>query len=86
MRIEDLDDALRERLGLGDRAGVVVVDVDPEGPAASAGIEPGDVILEADRKPVASAAELETRIRSAGERLLLLVRRGGSTLFIAVSR
>ncbi|MBM4337739.1 MAG: PDZ domain-containing protein, partial [Deltaproteobacteria bacterium] len=86
MRIEDLDDALRERLGLGDRTGVVVVDVDPEGPAASAGIEPGDVVLEADRKPVASAAELEARIRGGGERLLLLVRRGGSTLFIAVSR
>ncbi len=41
LRVADLDDELRERLDLGDLAGVAVVEVDPDGPAASAGIEPG---------------------------------------------
>ncbi len=86
MRVENLDDELRKRLELGDLAGVAVVGVDPEGAAARAGIEPGDVILEADRRPVSSVAELESRIAEGGEGLLFLVRRGGSTLFIAVSR
>jgi hypothetical protein len=44
------------------------------------------VILEADRKPVATVGELDARIAEAGEGVLFLVRRGGSTLFIAVSR
>ncbi len=44
------------------------------------------MILETDRKPVSNAAEFEARIQAAGPRLLLLVRRGGSTLFIAISR
>ncbi len=86
LRVQDLDDELRERLELGDLSGVAVVELEPDGPAARAGIEPGDVILEADRKPVASARELESRIAAAGKSVLLLVRRGGSTLFIAVSR
>jgi serine protease Do len=86
MRVEDLDDELRKRLELGDLPGVAVVEVDPTGPAAHAGIEPGDVIVEADRKPVSSVAELESRIAQGGDSLLLLVRRGGSTLFIAVTR
>ena len=63
-----------------------VVEVTPDGPAARAGIEPGDVILEADRTPVASVAELESRIAAGGESILLLVRRAGSTVFIAVTR
>jgi len=86
MQVQELDDELREQLELGDLAGVAVVDLDPDGPAARAGIEPGDVIVEADRKPVGSVGELESRIAAAGENVLFLVRRGGSTLFIAVSR
>ncbi|MEX2208131.1 MAG: Do family serine endopeptidase [Myxococcota bacterium] len=86
MRVQDLDAELREQLELGELSGVAVVELDPEGAAARAGIEPGDVILEADRKPVASVRALESRIAEAGEGVLFLVRRGGATLFIAVSR
>jgi len=86
MRVANLDDELRERLELGDVAGVAVVEVAPDGPAARAGIEPGDVILEADRKPVTNLAEFEASVTAAGDSVLLLVRRAGSTLFIAVTR
>ncbi len=86
MRVGPIDDELRQSLGLGDLTGVAVLDVDPDGPAARAGIQPGDVIVEADRVPVASVAELEARISAGGQGLLFLVRRGASTIFIAVSR
>ena len=86
IRVQDIDDELREQFELGDTEGVAVVAVNPEGPAARAGIEPGDVIVEADRKLVRSAAELEKLIAGGGETILFLVRRGDSTLFIPVSR
>ncbi len=86
LQLEDIDAALRERLDLGDIEGVVVVDVDPSGPAGRAGIEPGDVIVEVDRQRVRSVAEIEERLARAGEAVLFLVRRGESTVFIAISR
>jgi len=86
MRVADLDDELRKRLDLGDARGAAVVEIEPDGPAARAGIEAGDVILEVDRQPVTSVAELEKHISAGGESLLFLVRRGGSTLFIGIAR
>jgi len=63
----------------------VVTDVDPSGPAAEAGIEPDDVILQVNREPVKSAAELRAALRSsAGRPSLLLLSRGGRSLFLAV--
>ena len=65
--------------------GVVVTEVDPAGPAAEAGIEPDDVILQVNREPVKSAAELRAALgRSAGRPALLLLSRGGRSLFLAV--
>jgi serine protease Do len=85
MRVEDLTPALKQRLGFeGD--GVVVTEVAPDGPAAPAGIRPGDVIVEADRKAVKSAAELERALDASGDRALLLVRRGESALYVAIDR
>jgi serine protease Do len=64
---------------------VVVTDVDPSGPAAEAGIEPEDVILQVNREPVKSASELRAALRhSAGRPALLLLSRGGRSLFLAV--
>jgi serine protease Do len=45
-------------LGLKSRAGAAVVSVGKDAPAAKAGIEPGDVIIEFNGKPVASRDEL----------------------------
>ncbi|MGH7290308.1 MAG: Do family serine endopeptidase, partial [Myxococcota bacterium] len=86
MRVADIDDALREQFELGDAEGVVVVLTDPAGLAAHAGIEPGDVLVEADRKPVESVAELDRLIAAGGDTLLFLVRRGDSTIFIPLNR
>jgi Do/DeqQ family serine protease len=69
-----------------DRQGLVVAGVDPNGPAADAGLQQGDLIEEANRQPVKSIEDLRAAIQSAGDRpLLLLVTRGDQgTIFITV--
>ena len=50
-----------EQFGLKERRGALVAQVPKDGPAAKAGIEPGDVITEVNGKPIANREEL-TRI------------------------
>jgi Do/DeqQ family serine protease len=75
--VAPLSPELASRAGLGkDAHGVVVQDVDPDGRAADAGIQSGDIILEVNRQPVQSVDELRTAVRRAAEKpTLLLVRR-----------
>jgi serine protease Do len=49
---------LVQDFGLKERAGAVVSTVRPNGPAAKAGVEPGDVIIEVNGKPIPSRDEL----------------------------
>ena len=49
------------RLGLGAPSGMLIDEVVPEGPAAEAGVRPGDVILSIDGKPVADEDSLRFR-------------------------
>jgi serine protease Do len=58
--------------------GALVTDVDPSGTAARAGVQPGDVILQVNRKKVESAGEARTelqKIKSGGTTMLLIWRR-----------
>ncbi len=50
-----------EQFGLKERRGALVAQVPKDGPAAKAGIQPGDVITEVNGKPIANRDEL-TRI------------------------
>ncbi|MGH8148878.1 MAG: DegQ family serine endoprotease [Steroidobacteraceae bacterium] len=52
------------------------------GPAASAGLMPGDIILGVDDKPVHSVDELESAAKSAGKTLALLIQRDGYQSFV----
>jgi Do/DeqQ family serine protease len=86
LRVEPLTPELVARLGLGSaQPGLVIVEVDPAGPAAGADLRPGDVIEEADRERVTGIEDLRGALRSLGERpLLLLINRGGQTIFAPV--
>jgi Do/DeqQ family serine protease len=65
--------------------GVEVTGLDPDGPAAEAGIREGDVLEEVNGMPVRSAADLRAAVaRSKDRPALLLVRRGDHTLYVAV--
>jgi S1-C subfamily serine protease len=84
--VEPLTPETATQLGLRrGTQGVVVTDVDPAGPAAEAGIQADDVVLEVNHQPVKSAAEFRAALgRSAGRPALLLLSRGGRSLFLAV--
>ena len=65
--------------------GVVVQDVNPDGRAADAGIQAGDIILEVNRQPVQSVEELRAAVRKSADRpTLLLVNRDGHDIFVTV--
>jgi S1-C subfamily serine protease len=82
--VQPLTPDIARQLGLrGAVSGLVVSDVDPSGPAAEAGIQPGDVIVEANRQPVRSAADLQKALTKGGQ-TVLLINRGGRTSFVTV--
>jgi len=60
-------------IDVADLEGPVVVSVDPNGPAAKGGIQPGDIVLKANSQPVPDAAALITLLagRKADEALTL---------------
>jgi len=65
--------------------GLVVTEIDPNGPAAVEGIARGDVILEINRQPVSSVDEVQSALDRSGDRpILLLINRRGQTIYLTV--
>jgi S1-C subfamily serine protease len=65
--------------------GLLVTNVDPSGPAANAGIEPGDVIEQINRQPVHSAGDVGSALAKSGDRpALALVNRKGQNVFVPI--
>src|SRR6185437_3956274 len=58
VRIQPVTDEIAESLGLDKARGALVTDVDKNGPAAKAKVQPGDVILSFDGKPIEKTRQL----------------------------
>ncbi|WP_409189887.1 Do family serine endopeptidase [Bradyrhizobium sp. RDM4] len=74
--------------GAAGQKGLVVTEVDPEGPAAQRGIQTGDVILNVGGKPVANVGDVRSELaqaKSSGKKSVLLqVKSAEATRFVAV--
>jgi serine protease Do len=84
--VQDLDQETVKELGLkGKVQGVVVTKVDADSGAEKAGLVPGDVIKEINRKPVASVKDFEKASSGVkkGDNVLLLINRRGAALFLS---
>jgi serine protease Do len=66
--------------------GVIVSDVDSAGPAARAGVQPGDIIVSLDGKPMENGRQLQVNFytRTIGQTVLLQILRGGQPLTLRV--
>jgi serine protease Do len=76
LAFDDLDADTRQQLNVpAEVKGAVVANVRPGSPAEDAGLQPGDVVVEVNRKPVASAEQLANAVHAApaGKDILLLV-------------
>ena len=84
--VEPLTPQLADRLGVDPGTkGVVVDDVDPDGRAADAGLQAGDVIAQVNRRPVQSVDDLRSAVKNGGDKpVLLLVNRKGTQIFVTV--
>jgi serine protease Do len=85
--LQELTQELRDQLKLGDVSGVLVSSVEEAGPAARAGLLPGDLITQANRKPVKSVEDFTQIIQQVGPggSLLLLVQREGNARFVVLA-
>jgi Do/DeqQ family serine protease len=68
-----------------DAKGLLVEDVNPDGRAAEAGIQAGDVIKEVNRQSVTSVDDLKSALKKSVDKpTLLLINRQGNDLFVTV--
>jgi len=86
MDVKELTGDLARRLGYSGEKGVVVTDVKSGSMAQLAGIKRGDLIQEIKGQKVESLNDYRRALGKIkkGESILLLVRRGKDTLFVAV--
>jgi serine protease Do len=82
VRIQNVDDATAEALGLGPARGALVAGVDDKGPAKPAGIEVGDVIVKFDGRDIKEQRDLPRVVASTpvGKAVDVVVVRKGKEL------
>jgi serine protease Do len=89
LTLRGLTDQDRAELGVpADVKGALVVAVEPDSVAADKGLEPGDVITRVNQKPVTSSSAVVAALKEAKKdksHAMLLVRRGDSQRFVALS-
>jgi len=86
VRIQDVTEDVAEAMGLDSVAGALVTDV-PEGPAAEAGMQAGDVILSFDGKDVEDTRGLVRQVgnTAVGKTVRVVVYREGKTRTLKVT-
>jgi Do/DeqQ family serine protease len=86
LAVEPLTPQRASELGARASRGVVVTDVDPDGPAAEAGLQSGDVIEQVNGRAVASGPELRSALEAASgnKPALVLLERQGRRLFVTL--
>jgi serine protease Do len=84
LALEELTPRLRERFRYEGEGQVFVRGVTPGSDADRAGLRPGDILLQADRQPIRSIADLRAALKD-GE-VLLYVERDSGRFFQPLTR
>ncbi len=87
LTVQNITPQIMRELRLRDKTGVVVTDVAEGSPADDAGIQPGDIIKEANRVPVNNTKDFETALGRSGKNrpVLLLIKRGAATFYVSIT-
>jgi serine protease Do len=85
MKLRTLSPELAAQVGAKSDHGVVIADVDSNGPAAAAGLHEGDVLLEVNHHPVRTVREVREEVGRAPAKkyVLMLVQSGHADRYVA---
>ncbi len=86
IQVQDITPDIAQSLNLADVEGVLVSDVTPGEPGGEAGLKRGDIISEVNRTKVINTGDyngIASKLK-AGDTALMLVKRGGTTIYVAV--
>jgi serine protease Do len=82
LTLQTLTADLAEQFGVTEDKGVLITGVEQGSLASLSGLQPGDVIVDADRKPVSSVEELQAVLGKDKGQILLLVKRKTGSVFL----
>jgi serine protease Do len=84
--VQEINPEIRNRFETGISEGVIITNVAPGGTAATAGLEPGDVILEINKNKVSNLDNYKKSMDSVseGQNVLFLIQRGSNTIYVAL--
>jgi serine protease Do len=82
LALRELTPQERKSAGMKGDAGLVVQQA--SGPAAMAGVQPGDVLLSVNGKPVAQVQQVREIVQASPKSVALLVVRDGQQIFVPV--
>jgi serine protease Do len=87
LTVQTLTPQLAEQFGVQPGEGVLVTEVRPGSVAASAGIDPGTMILQVNRQWVKTSGEFQQAVKAGREagRVLLLLRKDNMQRFVVLS-
>lgn len=86
MTVQNLTKELAKSLGIEEDSGVIVAEVQPGSPAATADIREGDLIKEVNRKKVSNVTEFRKALAEGDKEkgVLLLVKRGEFSRYVII--
>ena len=82
-----LPDSIKSTLNLSSSGGVIVINVESDGPADKAGVLIGDVIVAIDGTPVSDTGDIQAMLgsHSVGKTLNVQIVRGGALVEVALT-
>jgi serine protease Do len=87
LEVENTTSPLALQLGIREKVGVMITQVQPGSSADGAGLRRGDIILEVDRRVVKDVdGYKQAMARTGNNSVLLLIERSGSTLFVPLKK
>ncbi len=86
IRVKQLTPEIAQRFNLDKDSGVIISNVQQGSAAGEAGLKPGDIILEIDKKPIKSLDDYSEALENvkSGDTALFLVKRGSNTIYSAL--
>ena len=87
LQLQTLTEELAEQMDCQGLSGALVTDVRPGSPAAEAGLEPGDLIMEVNKKAVTSAEACAQTLAEAEDKALVRVKKAsGESLYKTLTK